>query len=98
MWTVRRVVGTNMRSLRLERDWTQPQAIKAIADYLGTTWSVQTYNNAESSRYRLFSADELVAIALAFDVPINRLFEAPEDLPDGILRSDLERLRALRGA
>ena len=94
MWTVRRVVASNMRSLRLERDWTQPQAIEAIAETLGTTWSVQTYNNAESSRHRLFSADELVAIALAFGVPLTRLFEPPEELPEGVLRSDLELLLA----
>ncbi|MDX2342672.1 MAG: hypothetical protein QNL26_02375 [Acidimicrobiia bacterium] len=49
-------------------------------------------NNSERYRPRLFTADELLAIALAFEVPLVRLFDPPEDLPDGLLRSDLKRL------
>ena len=85
-WTVQRVVAFNMKLLRIERRWTQAQTASAISGSLSVSWSVKTYSNAEGIRARRFTAEELLAVALAFDVSLVELFRQPDALPLGELR------------
>jgi hypothetical protein len=61
--------------------WTQDQACDALEPHLGKRWSKANYSAAErsvdGSRIRQFDADEIVAFARAFDMPIGWFFLPP---------------------
>ena len=55
--------------------WTQEEAAEKLEPNLGEHWSKATFSAAERSvahpeRMRQFSADELVAFAVTFDLPV----------------------------
>jgi transcriptional regulator with XRE-family HTH domain len=89
--TLNQVVGYNLARARRLKGWTQVEAGQRIEDQLGQRWSVATVSAAEKSfdsksgRVRQFTADEIVAFSLAFDLPITWLFfpPSPDDLPNG---------------
>lgn len=89
-WTVPRVVASNMKRLRMKRRWTQAHTARTISDNLSGSWSVKTYSNAEGTRPLRFTAEELMAIALAFDISLVELFRPIEALPSGEVRERLE--------
>lgn len=76
------VVAYNLARARADRGWTQDQARKALAPFLGTLWSKANYSAAERSvaggRIRQFDADEIVAFARGFGVPIGWFFMPPD--------------------
>jgi transcriptional regulator with XRE-family HTH domain len=91
------LVALNLARARRLRGWTQEQAAEKLAPSLGVHWSKATYSAAERSatgeRRRLFDADDLLAFARAFELPIGwfllpphgsePLLSTPDD-PDGL--------------
>src|SRR5713101_2688118 len=82
--------GANYRGLtpaRQLRGWTQPQAAEALEPHLGMRWSGASVSQAERSvagRFiRNFNADEIVAFAQAFQLPITWFFLPPPPWEDG---------------
>jgi len=75
------IVSYNLGQARLWKNWTQEQAAEAIEPYLGVRWSKASVSQAERSVdgnfIRNFSADEIVAFAQAFEVPITWFFMPP---------------------
>src|SRR5438105_15161924 len=79
--TANQVVGFNLQQARLWKGWTQQQAAEALEPYLGKRWSVASVSQAERSIagkfIRQFTADEIVAFARAFDLPLGWFFLPP---------------------
>ena len=79
--TPNQLVGYNLFCARQERGWTQAQAAEALEPHLGVRWTVAQVSAAERSvdgtRIRQFTADDIVAFAQAFDVPITYFFLPP---------------------
>jgi transcriptional regulator with XRE-family HTH domain len=79
--TPNQVVATNITALRRRSGWTQEEFAERLEKVLGERWSIQVVSAAERSvtgkRVREFTADELVALARTFGVPIGTLFLAP---------------------
>lgn len=79
--TPNQLVGYNLFCARQERRWTQAQAAEALEPHLGVRWTVAQVSAAERSidgtRIRQFTADDLVAFAQAFEVPITYFFLPP---------------------
>jgi hypothetical protein len=75
------VVAYNLTRAREWKGWTQDQAAEALAPYLGTRWSKASFSQAERSiagRFiRNFDADEIVAFARAFELPVTWFFLPP---------------------
>lgn len=75
------VVAYNLAQARMLRGWTQEQAAEALEIHVGTRWSKATFSAAERSvdgeRVRQFDADEIVAFARAFDLPVSWFFLPP---------------------
>jgi transcriptional regulator with XRE-family HTH domain len=85
--TANQVVAYNLRVARIIRGWTQTEAAEKLAPHLGVTWSKASYSAAERSveggRVRNFSADDLVAFALGFDLPLTWFFLPPDPDDNG---------------
>lgn len=81
MWTANQIVAFNVVKARLLRGWTQEEAAQALAPYLGTLLSTASFSAIERSvdtgRVREFSADELLAFARGFRVPLPWFFTPP---------------------
>jgi hypothetical protein len=79
--TPNQVVAFNLAQARALRQWTQEQAAEALEPYLGRRWSKATFSAAErsveSDRVRQFDANEIVAFARAFDLPVSWFFLPP---------------------
>src|SRR5438067_12240565 len=79
--TPNQVVAWNLAQARAWRGWTQDQAAQALEPFLGVRWSQASFSQAERSvagkNVRNFTADEIVAFARAFDVPVSWLFLPP---------------------
>src|SRR4051812_18019469 len=93
--TGNRLVAYNLRRLRKERGLTQEEAATLLAPYVDEAWSPASFSSAERSevrtyRVRQFSADDLLALSLAFDVPVSYWFlpPAPEERDEGRLVLD----------
>ncbi|MGH9029462.1 MAG: helix-turn-helix domain-containing protein [Acidimicrobiales bacterium] len=75
------VVALNVARARALRGWTQQEAADAIAPYLGSRLSAASFSAIESSirglRVKQFSADELVAFARGFRLPLGWFFTPP---------------------
>lgn len=71
--TMNQVVAMNLRRARLLRGWSLAEAGEALKDYLGAPWSKQGFSNAENAtaaKVRNFSANEVVAFSLGFELPL----------------------------
>ena len=99
--TPNQVVAYNLARARAWRGWTQEQATAALEPHLGTRWSKANYSAAERSiaggRIRQFDADEIVAFAQAFGVPVGWFFLppppwAPPGVPLRLAAPDREHL------
>ena len=77
-WTPNQLVARRIADARVLRGWTQEQAAERLAPFLGTHWSPATFSIVERSvdgkRIRQFSADEIVALSRAFDLPVGFWF------------------------
>lgn len=88
VYTPNQVVAYNLRRARLLKGWSQEQTARRLAPHLGVRWSRASYSLAERSferpdRIRNFAADEVVAFALTFDLPILWFFFPPDVDPGG---------------
>jgi hypothetical protein len=101
--TPNQVIAYNLAQARLWKDWTQEQACEALEPYLGKRWSKANYSAAERSvdgtRIRQFDADEIVAFARAFQMPIGWFFLPPPPwaspgVPAKLQTPDAERFGA----
>lgn len=72
-----------MTRARQLRGLTQSEIAERLSTFTGTPWSAVTVAQAEGSvtgqRVRQFTANELVALARTFDVPVLYFFLPPED-------------------
>jgi Helix-turn-helix len=79
--TPNQVVAFNLAQARQWRGWTQDQAAEALEPYLGKRWSKASVSQAERSIagkfVRNFDADEIVAFARAFELPLGWFFMPP---------------------
>jgi transcriptional regulator with XRE-family HTH domain len=79
--TANQLVAYNLRRARTLLGLTQEQAARELEPYLGERWSKRVFSAAERSvtgeRVRQFTADQLVAFAAAFDLPVSFFLEAP---------------------
>jgi hypothetical protein len=79
--TPNQVIAFNLTQARLWKGWTQDQAAEALEPYLGKRWSKASVSQAERSIagkfVRNFDADEIVAFARAFELPIGWFFMPP---------------------
>ena len=74
------MVAYNLRRARQLHGWTQEETAEKLEVYLGERWSKATLSAAERSvahpeRVRQFSADELVAFAVTFELPVSFFLE-----------------------
>ena len=79
--TPNQVVAWNLAQARAWRGWTQDQAAEALAPFLWVRWSKTSFSQAERSVagkfIRNFTADEIVAFARGFELPITWFFMPP---------------------
>jgi len=84
-WTPNQVVAGNLVRLRQRRGLTQGEVARLLSDVAGKEWSEAMVAHAERSvtgnRVREFTADDLVTLARAFDVPVLYFLTPP---PSGI--------------
>jgi hypothetical protein len=85
--TPNEIVAYNLSLARNQARWTQAELGRRLAPYLGEKWSAAVVSSAEKSyrgrsgRIRRFTADEVVAFAQVFDLPVVWFF-IPPHLPD----------------
>ncbi|MDQ3569254.1 MAG: helix-turn-helix transcriptional regulator [Actinomycetota bacterium] len=97
--TPNQVVAYNLMRARQLRGWTQEQAAAALEPYLGLRWSKASFSQAERSvagRFvRQFDADEVVAFARGFELPITWFYMPPppwkDDAPVKLTTPDARR-------
>ncbi|HUR24207.1 MAG TPA: helix-turn-helix transcriptional regulator [Acidimicrobiales bacterium] len=81
------VVAYNLARARQLRGLTQDEAAAALEPYLGVRWSKASFSQAERSVrgkfVRRFDAEEIVAFARAFELPITWFFLPPPAWSDG---------------
>jgi transcriptional regulator with XRE-family HTH domain len=79
--TPNQVVAYNLAMARDLKGWTQDQAAVAMEPYLGVRWSKASVSQAERSVaggfVRNFTADEIVAFARTYEVPVTWFFMPP---------------------
>jgi transcriptional regulator with XRE-family HTH domain len=84
-WTPNQVVAGNLVRLRQRRGLTQGEVARLLSSVAGKDWSEAMVAHAERSvtgnRVREFTADDLVTLARAFDVPVLYFLTPP---PKGI--------------
>jgi hypothetical protein len=81
--TPNQVVANNLRLARELRGMTQEEAARTLEPHLGIRWSRAVFSAAERSvagkRVRQFTADEIVAFARAFRLPVAWFLLPPAD-------------------
>lgn len=81
-YTPNQAVARNLARARREKGWTQERAAEELSKYIGSRWSKTVWSNAERSgdgdTPRQFTADDLVAFARCFDLPV-LAFLLPDD-------------------
>jgi len=89
--TANQVVAFNLQMARRLQGWTQVEAAERLEQHLGVRWSKANWSAAErsvtSKRQRQFTADEIVAFSLTFDVPVGWWFLPPSDEIPGVSES-----------
>jgi len=79
--TPNQVVAHNLTRAREWKGWTQEQLADALEPHLGKRWSKASVSQAERSVagkfIRQFTADEIVAFARAFELPLGWFFLPP---------------------
>jgi transcriptional regulator with XRE-family HTH domain len=84
-WAPNQVVAANLARLRQRRGLTQAEAARQLSAVAGKEWTEAMVAHAERSvtgnRVREFTADDLVTLARAFDVPVLYFLTPP---PSGV--------------
>lgn len=82
-WNASQVVAHNFARARELRGLTQTEVAERLSKFTGSKWSQATVAQAEGSvagqRVRQFTANELVALARTFDLPVLFFFLPPDD-------------------
>jgi transcriptional regulator with XRE-family HTH domain len=83
--TPNQVVAFNLRRARELHGWTQDEAAGRLEPYLSQRWSKASFSIAERSfdhpdRIRQFTADDLLAFAAAFGLPVSFFLIPPRDV------------------
>lgn len=82
-WTASQVVAHNLTRARELRGLTQNEVAERLTRFTGSKWSQVTVAQAEASvgghRVRQFTANEMVALARSFDLPVLFFFLPPDD-------------------
>lgn len=90
--TASQVVAHNLSRARELRGLTQTEVAERLARFTGARWSQATVAQAEGSvrgqRMRQFTANELVALARTFDVPILYFFMPPDGAGGRLVTED----------
>ncbi|MGH9164645.1 MAG: helix-turn-helix domain-containing protein [Acidimicrobiales bacterium] len=93
-WTPSQVVAANLTLARELRGLTQVEVAERLSTFTGSTWSQATVAQAEGSvagrRVRQFTANELVALARTFDLPVLFFFLPPDDRSGTLVTDDRE--------
>lgn len=80
-WTASQVVAHNLTRARELRGLTQGEIAERLSRFTGSNWTQATVAQAEGSvtgqRVRQFTANELVALARTFDLPVTFFFLPP---------------------
>lgn len=91
-WTPSQVVAHNVTRARELRDLTQVEVAERLSRFTGSNWSQATVAQAEGSvsgqRVRQFTANELVALARTFDLPVLFFFLPPDDGSGRLMTDD----------
>lgn len=86
------MVAHNLTQARQLRGLTQLEIAERLSKFTGTPWTAVTVAQAEGSvsgnRVRQFTANELVAMARTFDLPVLYFFLPPEDRSGLLLTPD----------
>jgi hypothetical protein len=83
--TPNEIVAYNLRRARDLKGWTQEAAATALEPFLGVKWTGPSFSVAErwkpqpGQKVRQFGADEIVAFAAAFELPIGFFFRTPSE-------------------
>jgi len=84
--TANQIVAFNLARAREWKNWSQDEAAEALEPYLGKRWSKASFSQAERSIagkvIRQFTADEILAFARAFDLPLGWFFMPPPPWSD----------------
>ena len=82
-WTASQVVAHNLTRARELRGLTQAEVAERLSRFTGANWTQASVAQAEGSvsgsRVRQFTANELVALARTFDLPVLFFFLPPDD-------------------
>ena len=82
-YTPNQVVAANLRKARKDRGWKQRDAAEAVSRHIGERWSPEVFSAVERSvtgaRVRKFTADDLLALARAFELPVAYFLFPPEE-------------------
>jgi transcriptional regulator with XRE-family HTH domain len=91
-WSASQVVAHNLTRARELRGLTQTEVAERLSRFTGAKWSQATVAQAEGSvggqRLRQFTANELVALARCFDLPVLFFFMPPDAGPSGFETPD----------
>ena len=91
-WTAAQVVAHNMTRARELRGLTQAEVAERLTRFTDSRWSQATVAQAEGTvsgqRVRQFTANELVALARCFDLPVLYFFVPPSDEASGFAAPD----------
>ncbi len=91
-WSASQVVAHNLTRARRLRGVSQAEVAERLARFTGAKWTQVTVSQAERSvsgqRVRNFSANELVALARTFDLPMLYFFMPPDDGQHGLAAPD----------
>jgi transcriptional regulator with XRE-family HTH domain len=91
-WSAAQVVAHNMTRARELRGLSQSEVAERLSTFSGSPWSQVTVAQAEGSvsgnRMRQFTANELVALARCFDLPVLYFLLPPTDGADGLAAPD----------
>ena len=72
-------ISRNVRRLRRARGWTQEEAGQRLAEITGKPQSKASWSagerHPETGRTKSWTANEVAALAVLFDVPVGDLFE-----------------------
>lgn len=93
-WSAGQVVAHNLTKARVLRGLTQVEVAERLTRFSGSNWSQATVAQAEGSvggqRIRQFTANELVALARSFDLPVLYFFLPPDDGEGRLVTDDAE--------
>lgn len=94
-WNASQVVAHNVTRARELRGLTQVEVAERLTRFTGTNWSQATIAQAEGSiagnRVRQFTANELVALARTFDLPVLFFFLPPDGGSGRLVTDDAKR-------